>query len=288
MQAFRKVLFPVDMSDNCTAAVPFVEAMARKLQADLILLHVLETPPNYFTDWYGYMSVVDTQSIVDSRQNEFDSYLRDRFHGLNVDRVMFEGEPTQAIVKFAQDHATDLIMMPTYGYGVFRRLLLGSVTARVLHEALCPVWTAVHVEDTPAAKVSVERIMCGVDLTKSSIATMRFASRLAKDFDAKLWLVHAVPGPEAGPEKYFDSDLQVFLEAEARKTIAKMQEDEGIGAAQLCLGTGDVANVLQQAALHHEADLVVIGRGNATRVLGPLRTNVHNIIRKSPCPVISV
>src|SRR5271166_6067598 len=131
MQAFRNILFPVDMSDSCTAAVPFVEAMARKMEATLTLLHVLEMPPTYFTDWYGYMSVVDTQAILDARQNEFNSYLRDRFSGLNVDRVMFEGEPAQAIVKFAQEHATELIMMPTYGYGVFRRLLLGSVTARV-------------------------------------------------------------------------------------------------------------------------------------------------------------
>lgn len=287
MQAFRKILFPVDMSDTCTAAAPYVEAMAQKLGADLTLLHVLEMPPAYFTDWYGYMSLVDTQSIINSRTNEFNTYLKDRFAGLNVERVMFEGDPAEAIVKFALDHASDLIMMPTYGYGVFRRLLLGSVTAKVLHEALCPVWTAVHVEETPNVAISPERIMCAVDLTKSSIATMRFASRLAKSFDAKLWLVHAVPGPEVGPEKYFDSDLQVYLEAEARKSIAKMQEAEGI-QAQLCLGTGDVANVVQQAALHHEANVVVIGRGHATRVLGPLRTNVHAVIRKSPCPVISV
>ena len=287
MQGFRNVLFPVDMSDNCTTAVPFVEAMVRKLEANLTLLHVLEMPPAYFTDWCGYMSMVDTQGIINSRQNEFDSYLRDRFSGLHVDRVMFEGDPAQAIIKFTQEQATDLIMMPTYGYGVFRHLLLGSVTAKVLHEALCPVWTGVHIENTPAVSTSIERIMCAVDLTKSSVATMRFADQFAKEFNAKLWLVHAVPGPEVGPEKYFDSDFQIFLEAEARKTIAKMQQEERIDA-QLCLGTGDVANVVQQAALHHEANLVVIGRGHATRLLGPLRTNVHAVIRKSPCPVISV
>ncbi len=287
MQGFRNILFPVDMSDNCTAAVPFVEAMAKKFQAEVTLLHVLELPQAYFTDWCGYLTPVDTQAISDSRQNEFDGYLRNRFTGLKVDRVVLEGEPSQAIVKFAEERAADLIMLPTYGYGVFRRLLLGSVTAKVLHEALCPVWTAVHVEDKPAVNVSAERIMCAVDLTKSSIGTMRFAAQLAKEFAAKLWLVHAVPGAEAGEQKYFDADLQVFLEGEARKTIAKMQEAEGI-TAQLCLGTGEVANVVREAALHHEADLVVIGRGHATRLLGPLRTNVHSVIRKSPCPVISV
>ena len=287
MQTFEKILFPVDMSDNCTATAPFVEALAKKFNAELILLHVLEIPPAYFTDWYGYMSLVDTQAIRDARQGEFEQYLKDRFAGLRVRRFLDEGDTARVVIKYAEEHAADLIMMPTHGFGVFRSLLLGSVTAKVLHDALCPVWTAVHVEEAPPISTSFERIMCAVDLTESSIATMRFASHLAHDFNAKLWLVHAVPAPEAGPERYFDVDLQKFLEEDARKTIGKMQESAGV-VAQLCMGAGDVAHVVREAALHHDADLVVTGRGHATRTLGRLRTNVYGIIRQSPCPVISV
>jgi nucleotide-binding universal stress UspA family protein len=233
------------------------------------------------------MSLVDTQAIRDSRQGEFDQYLKDRFAGLHVQRILEEGDPSRIITKFAEEHATDLILLPTHGYGIFRSLLLGSVTAKVLHDALCPVWTAVHVEDAPPAKSSFERIMCAVDLTDSSIASMRFASQLAHDFDAKLWLVHAVPAPEAGPERYFDVDLQKFLEEEARKIIGKMQETAGI-SAQLCIGAGEVSHVVREAATHHNADLVITGRGHSIRTLGRLRTNVYAIIRQSPCPVISV
>ena len=286
MQAFRNILYPVDMSDSCSATAPFVEALARKFQSNVTMLHVLEMPPTYFTDWYGYMALADTQAIRDARQNEFQTYLKDRFAGLNVERAMFEGEPAQAIVDYAEEHSNDLIMMPTHGYGVFRRLLLGSVTAKVLHQARCPVWTSVHLEEAPTVAPAMERIMCAVDLTKNSGPTMRFASELAKEFQAKLWLVHAIPGAETGPEKYFDADLQVFLEQEARKSIAKMQEAEGL-SVPICLGTGDVSRVVEQAATHHDANLVVVGRGHATRMLGPLRTHVHSIIRRSPCPVIS-
>jgi nucleotide-binding universal stress UspA family protein len=157
----------------------------------------------------------------------------------------------------------------------------------VLHDAACPVWTGVHVEEGAASSGVLERIMCAVDLTEKSIPTMQLASRLAREVHAKLWLVHAVPGAETRPEKYFETDLQAFLEAEARKAIRKMQETAGV-AAELCLGAGDVANVVEQAALHHGVDLVVIGRGHATRTLGRLRTHVYSIIRQSPCPVISV
>ena len=287
MQTFEKILFPVDMSDHCTATAPFVEALARKFNAVVTLLHALEIPPAYFTDWYGYMALVDTPAIREARQNEFDLYLKDRFEGLRVKRVLEEGDPAQIIVRYAEEHGTDLIMMPTRGYGTFRSMLLGSVTAKVLHDALCPVWTAVHVEEPAPSAGFFERIVCAVDLNDASIGTMRFASRLARDFGAKVWLAHAIPAPVAGPERYFDSDLQRTLEEDARLEIGKMQESSGL-VAQLCLGDGEVADVVRQSAMSHNADLVIVGRGRATRTLGRLRTNVYSIIRQSPCPVISV
>ena len=287
MQAFQKILFPVDMSDNCSAAAPFVETMARKFQAELTLLHVLEMPPGYVTDWYGYTALVDTTAIREARINETNSYLKDRFQGLNVQRLVEEGDPASIITDYAQEHGIGLIMLPTRGYGIFRSMLLGSVTAKVLHDAACPVWTSAHVEQIAGNAAKFENVMCAVDLTERSIPTMQLASKLALDFEAKLWLTHVVPAPEAGPERYFDSGLQVFLESEARKKIGEMQQTAGV-TAQLCLGAGEVAHVVRQAALHHAVDLLVIGRGHASQTLGRLRTNVYSIIRQSPCPVISV
>jgi nucleotide-binding universal stress UspA family protein len=101
-------------------------------------------------------------------------------------------------------------------------------------------------------------------------------------------LVYAVPGPKVAPEKYFDADdLRLYLEQDARQAIHQMQDAAGI-AAQLCVGAGEVSHVVRDAALGHGADLVVIGRGHATRTLGRLRGNVYSIIRDAPCPVISV
>jgi hypothetical protein len=65
--------------------------------------------------------------------------------------AMPEGDPAREITDYAQEQGADLIMMPTHGYRTFRSLLLGSVTAKVLHDAACPVWTGVHVEDSPPA-----------------------------------------------------------------------------------------------------------------------------------------
>ncbi len=288
MRAFQKILFPVDMSDSCTATAPFVEAMARKYSAEVTLLHVLEMPSGLIPDWYGgAVPVIDTTAIWQAETEAAQCYLKDKFQGLKIHRVVLEGDAARAIDDYARENGTDLIMMPTHGYGLFRTLLLGSVTAKVLHDSPCPVWTGVHVEDAPAVSPEFQTIMCGVDRTEDSVATMRFACRLAQDNQARLFLVHAIPGAEVAPEKYFDTDLRQYLEQDARKTIAQLQESAGV-AAPLCLGAGEVSHVVRDSALGHSADLVVIGRGRATRTLGRLRSNVYSIIRDAPCPVISV
>ena len=288
MRAFQKILFPVDMSDSCTATAPFVEAMARRYNAEVTLLHVLEMPSGLIPDWYGgAVPVIDTTAIWQAETEAAQSYLTDKFQGLKIHRVVVEGDAARSIDDYARENGTDLIMMPTHGYGLFRTLLLGSVTAKVLHDSPCPVWTGVHVEDAPAVSPEFATIMCGVDRTEDSVATMRFACRLAHDNNAKLFLVHAIPGAEIAPDKYFDTDLRQYLEQDARKTIAHLQETAGL-AAPLCLGAGEVSHVVRDSALGHSADLVVIGRGKSTRTLGRLRSNVYSIIRDAPCPVISV
>jgi nucleotide-binding universal stress UspA family protein len=288
MRAFQKILFPVDMSDSCTGTAPFVEAMARKYSAEVTMLHVLEMPSGLIPDWYGGAApVIDPAAIWQAETEAARSYLTDRFAGLQVHRVVEEGDAAHTIDDYARENGTDLIMLPTHGYGLFRTLLLGSVTAKVLHDTPCPVWTGVHVEDSPAVSPEFATVMCGVDGTEDSVAIMRFAWQLAQENQARLFLVHAIPGAEVAPDKYFDSDLRKYLEQDARKNIAKLQEAAGV-AAPLCLGAGEVSHVVRDSALGHSADLVVIGRGRATRTLGRLRSNVYSVIRDAPCPVISV
>jgi nucleotide-binding universal stress UspA family protein len=288
MRAFQKILFPIDMSQSCTATAPFVDAMARKYNAEVTLLHVLEVPSGVIPDWYGgAVPIIDTSAIWQAETEAAQAYLTDKFAGLKVQRVVVEGDAARSIDDYARENGTDLIMMPTHGYGLFRTLLLGSVTAKVLHDTPCPVWTGVHVEDAPAVSPEFATVICAIDRTEDSIAIMRFACRLANDNHARLFLVHAIPGAEVAPEKYFDTDLRQYLEQDARKTIGQLQDSAGVHAP-LCLGAGEVSHVVRDSALGHSADLVVIGRGRSTRTLGRLRSNVYSIIREAPCPVISV
>ena len=64
-------------------------------------------------------------------------FMQDELAGCAVKRVLREGDAAHKIVEYAHDDQTDLIVMPTHGNGTFRRFVLGSNAAKVLHDAEC-------------------------------------------------------------------------------------------------------------------------------------------------------
>ena len=91
------------------------------------------------------------------------------------------GDPATAINEYAEAHKVSLIIMPTHGYGTFRRLLLGSVTAKVLHDAKIPVWTAAHApEASHRAHPQPRHIVVALALRPESRETMAVALELAR------------------------------------------------------------------------------------------------------------
>ena len=206
------------------------------------------------------------------------------FSGLPVNRVLEVGKPGPKIIRYGAQHNIDLVLMPTHGYGGFKRLLIGSVTSAVLHEAHCPVWTATHTEQfCGSCYQTIAQIVCGVDLGPNSTALVRIACDLANQYGATVRLVHAV-GSDLLAD---DAPFQRFLLDTANEKIAELQV-----AAETHLETyirpGATAKVMQQAALESGAQLMIIGRGHARSFLGGLRTDLNEIIRESPCPVLSI
>jgi nucleotide-binding universal stress UspA family protein len=288
MLNIENILFPLDFSSRCCAAVPYVSAMASRFGATITMISVAQ--PFLYTGMGdpGGPVIIDTDQILAELQLRLDSALVKEFAAHRVERVAELGDPAHMIVDYAKRNDIDLIMMPTHGYGPFRSLLLGSVTAKVLHDTELPVWTAAHMEDAPAkAHVSVKAILCSIDGTSKSVPLMKWASQLAKDVGATLRLAHVIPGIEGWPASQMDRDFEEDMRLAARKSIEGLQQAAGVDAP-LCVAIGDVAEGVREEARRHGADLVITGRGVLNETLGRLRTHSYGIIRHSPCPVLSV
>ena len=288
MLRIKHVLFPVDFSDRCQGAIPFVDQMARRFGAKITLLSVC--PPVWYNSLPdgGAPIVIDEGELRADLEGRLKAFLANDFTGLTVQAIAELGDPADSITRFAHTEGVDLIMLPTHGYGPFRRLLLGSVTAKVLHDAQCPVWTGAHMEGPPALDHLAGRtVICAVDATPRSSPLMEWAAEYSKASGASLRLLHVVTGAESWPERALDREFEEALRQQAREAIEKLQRSVGVNAP-LCIGGGEIATGVREEAQRHGADLIVIGRGILHETLGRLRTHAHSIIRQAPCPVISV
>jgi len=285
----ERILFPIDFSEQSRKAAPFVKAMASRFQSEVVMLNVLELPQV----WYGagdgavWVPPVDADELREEARTRLEGYLETEFAGLQLTRVLAEGDAARQIVCQAKAQQTDLIMMPTHGYGPYRSLLIGSVTAKVLHDAECPVWTGVHTpEFTSHAPEHFCRILCAVERDPKDVRVIRWALELGKRVGAEVRLIHVIPGD---PQTHEFTD-RIFVEQlfqGARVVLDKIQGEAG-SKLDVLMRLGEPAQVIHDQASSEMADLVIVGRGVIQKALGRLRSTAYAIIREAPCPVISV
>ena len=288
MPRFSRILFPVDFSDRCRGAGRYVEAIAGRFGSEVMMLHVIETTARAGDIDFGALAFeVQLAEKTQHYKRLLDPFLAEEMQYLAVHRRLEQGDPARVIVDVAEKDGIELIMMPTHGYGGFRRFILCSVTAKVLHDADCPVWTGAHLENSPALpEIRFRNVACAVDVAPSNLEPLRTAAELTDEYGADLTVIHIVPTSDVAPARYLDTDFRTSLIREARQTLQEACKELGI-KARVCVEGGDIANYVSLAAKHHEADLLIIGRPHHTG-LGRLKEHSYSIIRESPCPVLSV
>jgi nucleotide-binding universal stress UspA family protein len=84
-----------------------------------------------------------------------------------------------------------------------------------------------------------------------------------------------------------DESWRVTLRERLLQRMMDLREQVG-GDGEVLVETGTPHEVVANIAARREAGLVVIGRSSPSGVLGRLRTHSYSIIRRSPCPVLSV
>ena len=290
MPAFERILFPIDFSERSRAAAPFVLSMAQRHKSTVVLLHALQPPPPLYAGMNTvYPEVYDFEGLSADLRAELEKFGEAELPKLDVTCTVEMGDPAAVIIEYAENENINLIMMPTHGYGAFRRALLGSVTAKVLHDAKVPVWTAAHApEPSHRAHPKPRHILCAIDLKPESRHTLELALAIAAESDAAIELIHVAPEGEIGPLKT-ESRLHDLLIDSARSQLVKIQEAAGAPNVEMVLAGGSVADVVRSVAVKKRADLVVIGRGCIQEGFGRrLRANAYAILREAPCPVLSV
>jgi len=289
----HKVMVATDFSENARGATAWAAEIARAHGARLELFHALQAP-----------AVVLAPEIV-PLPPEF--YERDREHarrllddqaatlresGIEVAASMHSGPAADTIVSAAA--GADVLVVGVRGTTLLERIFVGSVAARVVREAGCPV-LAVPKEQVGAHR-PIHRVLVPTDFSHDAERAVAAAMDvLGPVSDAKrivllhVWTIPAGAGvgwPAAGVEP----DLTSFVR-DARRQLEKTAEP--LRAAGFDVETkereGDPARVIDEEARRVGADLIAMGthgRSGLKRLF--FGSVAERVLPAAPCAVLTV
>ena len=304
MVRIKKILCPIDFSDFSHRAFDRAVAIARSHTAALTVLHVV--PVQLDTAILPY---VEPESLGPFALPDVDRgrIVRELQQFLAIDHslgVPVAFEVTEAphvheeILLHAERLPADLVVMGTHGRSGFQRLMLGSVTEKVLRKTRPPVLTVPRaVSDViPAGRTPFERVLCAVDFSECSIAAFRYAVALAKESHARLAAVHVVElapplyDPLVGPAidlPGYRSACEIVGRERLRNVIpVAVRKATGVEEFVAC---GKPHHEILRVAEEWRSDLIVLGvhgRNVADRML--FGSTVEPVVRRAPCPVLTV
>ncbi len=285
MPTIKHILLPLDFSAASLAAIPYVRALANQFHAKVTVLSIVPptwvAPPGLIVSPAGS----DPEVLQSTLQGHLDKQAIEGFEAPPA-RLTAVGDPAMKIAEFTRDNAVDLVMIPTHGHGLFRRLLLGSVTSKVLHDVHYPVWTAAHAEKQHAQELP-RKILCALDGSEKSEALARWAADFSQQVGASLQFLHVVRPISDWLSLESEQSLQEELRSEARNRIEAIVQSAKLDLP-VRIAVGEIVTTITEDARQEGADLIVLGRGAMHETLGRLRTHAHGIIHQSPCPVLSV
>jgi nucleotide-binding universal stress UspA family protein len=264
-----KVLFPVDFSPACAAMTPYVKRAADLFGARVAMIHVCDLASHNGFE----LCVRAPQEIAEEHlgiaQERLAAFLNTEFPG--CERVLRSGDAAEEIAEVARSGAFDLIIMPTHA-GRFRRMLLGSTTAKVLNDAGCMVMTTEHAESAVPRPLEHLVWVCAIGLSNDSARVLRLAKSHAAAVGARLSIVHAT---EEGSED------------EALHRVQELLQIVGC-EAEIQIATGRMKDAILGAVSRSAADALIVGRQPPGGRSGRLGDLTYSLVRDSPCPVLSV
>ena len=305
MIKIQRILCPTDFSDFSRRALDHAVAIARWYESTVTLLHVCAVPP--VAAYAPGSGVLPSAALTREDRDALLATMR-RFAeseaGTNVplELDIAEGSAAAAILAKAEAMEADLLAMGTHGRSGFARLVLGSVTERVLRQATCPVLTVPRgVPDAvPAPPVLFKEIVCAIDFSDSAMHALNYAMSLAQEAGAELTVVHVIELPPEVPREAHETVLAgprslreyVALAEEDRRPRLNEAIPDAVRAyctVNTVMATGKPYREILRVAEEQKADLLVIGvhgRGPVDRLL--FGSTAQHLVRMASCPVLTL
>ena len=280
----KNIMVPVDFSEASKKAVNYGLSLALEFEARLVLTHIVP---------------YDALAYLTAKARLLELVPPDCRDKIVFETIVKSGEVRQELLGIVEDKEIDLVVMGSRGRSYFERVLLGSVTERMLRKLHVPILTVSHLDPEKdlhkPEPIPLRRLLYATDLSDGSEAGLEFSIRLARAFDANLTVLHviqpmdaAMRGMETGG---FMPDYTAEIRAQAAERLNRLVALVSDGSVPIttALAEGVPFETINQTAVDNKADLLVInlqGKGRLERAL--LGTTAERVIRTATVPVLSL
>jgi nucleotide-binding universal stress UspA family protein len=295
MADIHRILCPIDFSEASRHALDHAVLIAGWYRARITALHVrhpafLVEPPILFAA-FGDAPLA---TIEDAEARLHNWLAPVRAAGIACEVMAVDGsDPASQIVHIAGRTRPDLIVLGTHGRSGFQRLLLGSVTEKVVRTAQCPVIT-VPPPSVATSTLPFKRIVCGIDFSEPSIESLQFAASLADESNASLTLLHVIEFPrEHEPLATLPFDMGGYRAAvheDANQRLASLLSNVQTSSRPIMrLEYGKPYEQILSVAAELNTDLIVLGvHGRSAFNVMIFGSTTNQVIRRATCPVLTL
>jgi len=296
MVAMRRILCPVDFSEESRRALEHAAAIARRWGSRLTVLHVYQAASPF-----DAVSPADDTTVTDPQLDMLRTALENFVQPVAGDaavtlRLLHGTAARRPIVREADAVDADLLVIGSHGRLGVERFLLGSTSDSVVKTATCPV-LVVPPGAGPARDGRFRRILCGVDFSAPSLRAYRYAVHLAAaddPDDAELTLLHAIEMPPELRDRQiaaaFDvAAVRTAAEVAARQRLERLSPGHDAPSVRIVarVAEGRADRQIVEAARQLHADVIVLGihgRNVVDRWL--FGSNTQAVVGDAPCPVL--
>ena len=296
MVTIQRILCPVDLSDISRRALDYAALVARWYRADIraLLVEPVVLSPVDFPPMPAVTGL--TPKAKAELANRLATFVNGvKAPGVAIEPVLKEGFVVDEILGNARDMPADLVVMGTHGRGGFERLVLGSVTEKVLRKLTCPVLTVPpHAGKTPTVPGPFTSILCATDFSNASLHALEYAMSLAQEAGSTLTVVFSLQWEledEAELQAPVVSEYRLMREADSQKRLDALipKSVRDVCKVETVMATGKASREITRIADNVLADLVVMGvHGRGVVDLTLFGSTTHYVIRHAHCPVLTV
>ena len=284
MIRIKKIMVPVDFSEPSKKAVNYGLSLCTEFKARLILTHIVP---------------YDALAYLTAKANLLELIPAEYREKLDFEIIVKGGDVREELLGIVHEKNVDLVVMGSRGRSYFERMLLGSVTERMLRKLHIPVLTVSHLDPGKEihgpGSIPLRKLLYATDLTEGSEAGLEFSIRLARGLDAHLMVVHVVQAMDAallglegiGVAPDYVSEIRAQAQEKLNKLVALVTD--GTVPITTVLADGVPCDAINTLAAEHKVDLVIIDlheKGRLERAL--LGATAERVIRAAPVPVLSL